>query len=310
MNYTGYFDDFWSVPTRSSLTEFRHTGLNVVRSCYFSFAAKILSPIDDILVPLVTDRALDDLVARPGISGVITTPDLAILIPEALGLAIADDPMRAHHEVHCALARMPGRLWRDFPSDIHPSAEIHQTAWVAPRNVRIAANVVILPGAIVCERSRIGASTRIHSRAVVASDAYEIIMLDDRQILRPQTGGVAIGERCEISAGSVITRSAFGGATAIGDGTILDANVVISHDCRIGRDVRIGGGSWIGGRVNVGDYASLGPNSTIGNGLTVGDRAKVALGSVVTRSVVSGQHVSGNFAIDHARTIEHIRRIR
>lgn len=285
-------------------------GLDIVRDCQFSFAAKILTPLDDILVPLVVPAALDDLHARGGISGVITTPELAGLVPELLGLAIADDPMRAHHDIHVTLAEMPYRLWQDFTSEVHPRAEVHPTAWVAPRNVKIGDQAVIMPGAIVHERSWVGASARIHSRAVIGSDAYEIIVLEDRQTLRPQTGGVVIGERCEIGAGSVVTRSAFGGATSIGSDTVLDANVVVSHDSRIGRNVRVGGGSWIGGRVNVGDYASLSPNCTISNGLDIGERAKVALGSVVTRSVGASAHVSGNFAIDHARMIEHMRRIR
>lgn len=302
--------EFYAAPIRSSLAEFAAFGLHVVRPCQFGFPAKILTPVDDILVPLIAERALGDLHARAGIAGVIATPELAPFVPDEIGLAICDDPMTVHHAIHAALAKLPGRLWSDVPSEIDPSAHVHPAAWVAPRNVRIGPGAAILAGAIVHERTVIGAETRVHSNAVVGADAYEIIMIDGRQQLRPQTGGVALGEACEIMAGTIVTRSAFCGATMIDSGSVLDGNVVISHDCRIGRDVRIGGSSWIGGRVTIGDLASLGPNCTIGNGLTVGDRAKVSLGAVVTRDVESEAQVSGNFAIDHAKMIEHMRRVR
>lgn len=298
------------VPARSSLVEFVRFGLEVVRPCIFSCPGKILTPADDILVPLTLETALDDLVARPGIAGVITTAALAPRVPRELGLAVAVDPLAVHHRIHCALAGMPGRLWTDFPSEIDPGAVVHPTAWIAPNNVQIGAGAVVMAQAVVHERSAIGPGTRIHSHAVIGADAYEIVMVDGHQQLRPQTGGVAIGRGCEIMAGSVVTRTAFCGATMIGDHSVLDGNVTVSHDCRIGEDVRIGGGSWLGGRVSIGDGASLGPNCTIANGLIVGEHAKVSLGSVVTRDVPANGHVSGNFAIEHMRLIEHLRRIR
>lgn len=310
MSHGANLSVFTSASVRSSLSEFEDLGLEIVRPCRFSFPAKILTPVNDILVPLITEGALSDLRLRSGISGVIATRDLASSVPDAMGLAIARDPMRVHHEIHLALASMAGRLWRDFDSIIDPSAIIHPMAWVAPRNVRIGADVVVMAGGVVHERSDIGTGTRIHSHAVVGGDAYEIVTLDGQQSLRPQTGGVVIGERCEIMAGAVVTRSAFCGATFIDDRSVLDCNTIVSHDCHVGQNVRIGGSSWIGGRVNIGHHAVLGPNCTIGNGLTIGEIAKVSLGSVVTRNVAQGAHVSGNFAIDHGRMIDHMRSIR
>lgn len=297
-------------PVRSFLEEFAGPGLDIVRTCAFSYPAKIGTPVDDVLVPLVRAEALGDLLARSGVTGVITTRALASLVPDALGLAIAEDPMRAHHEIHLALARMPGRLWRDFPSEVDESADVHPTAWIAPRGVRIGADATVMPHAVVHALSTIDAGTRIHSHAVIGADAYEIVMVDGRQVLRPQTGGVSIGRCCEIMTGTVVTRAAFCGATMIGDHSVLDCNSVVSHDCRIGTGVRVGGGSWLGGRVTIGDRAALGPGCTIGNGLTVGPAAKVSLGAVVTRDVAAGAHVSGNFAIEHARMVDHMRQIR
>lgn len=295
---------------RSSLSEFASPELTVLRSCEFSYVAKIGTPLDDILVPLLRESALPDLVGRPGVSGVVTTPDLADLVPAELGLAVAADALQAHHAVHLALSRIPGRVWADFASEIDPTAIVHPAAWVAPRNVQIGAGAEIMPFAMVGERSSIGAGSRIHANAVIGGEAYEIVMVDGGQVLRPQTGGVVIGRNCEIMTGSVVTRAAFGGATMIGDRTVLDSGVTISHDTRIGSDVRIGGGSWVGGRVVIGNRVALGPNSTISNGLNIGDHAKVALGSVVTLDIAAGARVAGNFAIAHEKFVEQMRRNR
>lgn len=299
-----------SAAIRSSLAEFASERLQVVRSCLFSCPAKILTPADDILVPLLHEGALPDLLGRNGIAGVITTPELAGKVPGGMGLAITNEPLRAHHEIHVLLSKMPARLFVDFPSEIDPSAEIHPTAWIASRNVRIGAGARILPFAVVNEHSEVGEGSRIHSQAVIGGDAYEIVMIDGQQVLRPQTGGVVIGKNCEILTGSVVTRAAFWGATIVGDRTVLDCKVIVSHDCHIGTNVRIGGSSWLGGRVRIGDRASLGPNCSISNGLRIGEGAKVSIGAVVTRDVASHGHVSGNFAIDHHKLIEQLRRNR
>lgn len=301
---------FFSAPVRSSLSEFAEAGIEVLRPCSFSFPGKILTPVDDLLVPLVVETALADMIGRPGIAGVLTTRALADRVPVSLGLAICDDPMRTHHEIHLALSLDPGRLWRDFPSEIDPAARVHEGAWIAARNVRIGPGAVVMAGAIVNERCFIGEGTRIHHQTVIGADAYEIVMVDGHQQLRPQTGGVSIGRHCEILAGSIVTRSAFCGATVIADHVVMDCNVTISHDCRIQSDVRIGGSSWLGGRVVVDEHASLGPNCTIGNGLSIGSRARISLGSVVTRDVPEDSRVSGNFAIPHDRMVRHLRQIR
>jgi UDP-3-O-[3-hydroxymyristoyl] glucosamine N-acyltransferase len=285
-------------------------GFRVVRDCLFTYAAKIRSPIEDLVVPLIKAEAAADLTSRPGIAGVITTAGLADLVPEGMGLAIAPDPMTALHRLHAALHALPGRLWTDFESEIDPSAVIHPGAVVAPRNVRLGPGVEIRPLAYVAERTIIGAGSRVHAGAVVGADAYELLMLDDRQTLRPQSGGVELGEAVEIMSGTVVTRAAFGGFTRLADRVVLDANVTVSHDASLGEDVRVGGGSWIGGRASVRARAALGPGCVISNGVVVGARARVSMGAVVSRDVGDDEQVTGNFALPHERFLAHLRSIR
>jgi UDP-3-O-[3-hydroxymyristoyl] glucosamine N-acyltransferase len=218
--------------------------------------------------------------------------------------------MLALHAVHSLLAGIPGRLWVDFESEIDPSADIRPGAYVAPKNVRIGRDAVVMAGAVVHERTSIGEKTRIHSSAVIGAEAYEIIYIDGRQTLRPQTGGVWIEDSCEVLSGTTITRAAFCGATTLESWSVLDCNVTVSHDTLIGSNVRIGGSSWIGGRVTIDDGAVLGPNCTVANGISIGQSARVSLGSVVTRNVEPLGHVSGNFAIPHKTFIENIKKSR
>lgn len=297
--------------TRSRLSEFSgDLNFRLLRDCAFTYAAKILSPIDDLVVPLTKASAVADLISRDGISGVITTPDFAHLVPRELGLALAEDPMATLNALHAALHAKPRCLWADFPTQIDPSALIHPGAVVAPKNIVIGAGAEIRPLALIAERSVVGAGARIHAGAIIGGDAYELVIINGGQVLRPQSGGVLIGKGVEVMSGSVVTRAAFGGFTELSDRIVLDANVTVSHDVRLGRDVRVGGGSWIGGRVWVGESAALGPGCVISNGVRVGARARVSMGAVVTRDVAEGDQVTGNFAVPHERFLAHLRLIR
>lgn len=296
---------------RSSLSEFAQPlGLRLVRDCRFIYAAKILSPLDDVVVPLARPSGVGELLGRTGVSGVIATQELAGQVPDDLGLAVSDDPMKALDALHRRLSEIPGRLWRSFETRIDEKAVVHPGALVAGRDVRLLAGAEIRPTAYVAERSVVGERSRVHAGAVVGADAYELVMIDGAQTLRPQAGGVILGADCEILSGVVVTRAAFGGATRLGNRVVLDCNVVVSHDAQIGDGVRIGGGSWIGGRARIGAGASLGPGCVVGNGLTIGDGASVTMGAVVTRDVPAGARVTGNFAVDHARFLSHLKSIR
>lgn len=297
--------------SRSRLSEFAaDLGMRVIRDCAFTYAAKILTPLDDVLVPLLRANAVEDLISRSGVAGVIATPELAELVPKDLGLAISDAPLIVLDDLHRLLHATPRRLWTDFPSEIDPAAEIHPTAVVPVNNVRVGPRAQVRALAYVAERSILGADSCVHAGAIVGGDAYELVFRNDQQFLRPQSGGVELGRGVQIMSGSVVTRAAFGGATRLDDRTVLDANVVVSHDARVGQDVRVGGGAWIGGRVAIGDRASLGPGCVISNGLKVGADAKVSMGAVVTRDVADGAHVTGNFAIDHQRFLDNLRATR
>ena len=287
------------------LSEYAHLFSTIRNDCEFHSVAKIPSRIDARLVPVGSKKYLRDLYESiGGIAGVICTQELVDDIPRELGCAVSDSPVNASYEVHRDLVRK-GVFWQSYPSRIHPSATVHSTAYVAPTDVEIGANTVVAPNASIHERSIIGADCYIGPGTVIASPAYEVSILDGRQTLLPQAGGVRIGNNCAFLANTTVARSIFPLFTEIGDDCSFDNLVHVAHDCVLGRGVKMTACSMLSGRVTILDNAYIGPNATISNGLTIGEKSTVTIGSVVVRDVADGVRVTGNFAVPHG---EHVRR--
>ena len=64
------------------------------------------------------------------------------------------------------------------------------------------------------------------------------------------------------------------------------------------------------GGSKIGDDVLIGPSASITSGLTIGDGAFITVGSVITKDVMAGTRVTGNFAIDHQKFITFIKSIR
>jgi UDP-3-O-[3-hydroxymyristoyl] glucosamine N-acyltransferase len=123
-------------------------------------------------------------------------------------------------------------------------------------------------------------------------------------------GGVKIGYRCEILTNAVIQRPYQAFYTNIGDDCKISVKAVVGHGVSIGRGTMVAGNAQISGDVVIGEEVWIGPSVTIASAVSVGDRAQVKLGSVVVSDVQPGQHVSGNFAVDHVRQLRFHGRLR
>ena len=82
----------------------------------------------------------------------------------------------------------------------------------------------------------------------------------------------------------------------------------MDHGAKIGDFAKVCAGAIISGRTEVGTHAYIGPGAVLSNRLQVGEGAHAVLGSVVTRDIPPGQRVSGNFAIDHQRHMDAVRK--
>lgn len=298
-----------TIPLSEILLSISHE-IQVLRDCDIAYVGKVPSKIEPRLVPCTKLKHIDEALAHKGIAGIITTPELAATVPKNLGLAIASEPIRSAYLIHDFLCHKNDFQWVSFPTQISASARVHPSAVIAEYDVVIGDNCIVQPNAVIFPRTIVGESSSIGSGSIIGCDGFEVDTTTATYRILPQTGGVRIGRHVEIQAKCTIVRSTFGGFTEIGDETKFDCQVHLAHDCRVGKRVRITACAEISGRVEIGDNAYLGPNVSISNGVLIGEGAHVTIGSVVTRDVQAGNRVSGNFAIDHEKWINLMRKIR
>lgn len=281
----------------------------LVRDGRFAFVGKVPSRIEPRLVPCTRSSHIAEALAQDGISGLIVPPPLVDEVPEDFGVAVAETPIALAWEIHEFLCARNFH-WDRFETDIAPSAQVDPSAYVASHDVRIGERSIVHPGAIILPRVIIGSDCAIGPGTVVGADAFEVNTQISPRTILAQAGGVWLEDHVEIQAKCTIIRATFGGFTKLGRETKLDAQIHLAHDCEVGPRGRIAACAEISGRVSIGADVFLGPNCSIANGVVVGDGAEVTLGAVVTRDVQAGQKVSGNFAIDHAKLVSHIKQIR
>lgn len=285
-------------------------GLFVRRECEFSYVGKVPTQLFGRIVPCTKPQHIEEAIAADGIVGIITLDDLKSLVPMTLGLAISDNPLRSAFALQAHVSAIEGFQWERFESKIHPTAVIHAGAYIARHDVQIGEGTIVHPNAVILERSIIGNNCSIGPGSVIATEAFEVDTFSELYKIVPQSGGVYIADHVDVQAKCTVVRSTFGGFTTLGEGTKLDCQVHFAHDCTTGRNVRIAAGAEISGRVNIGDRAFIGPNASISNGITIEDDAKVTIGAVVTRHVLKGETVSGNFAVSHNKWIAFMRTVR
>ncbi len=265
--------------------------------------------------------------ARPGeliyirdatvLKGARALTELSVIAPPGLeskvasvGLALADDPESVFYAVHEHLATSTDFYWKDFPTEIDPSARVHERAYVAPRNVRIGPKVVIEPHATILERVSIGEGSIIRAGAVLGAEGFEFKARALRQHragaqtreytgVRSVThaGSVVLGRRVEIQANAALDRALFRRSTRVGDDTKIDNLVHVAHSAEIGERCLIVAGAVIAGSVSIGDDVWIGPGAIISNGVRIGDRASVVLGTTVVRDVPSDARVSADLRV-------------
>lgn len=257
------------------------------------------------------DKAYLHLILKnKNIVGVITSTELLNDIPDAIGVALTNDPLKGLYDIHCYLLNETNFYWDDFITEISPTANIHPDAYIAPNNVRIGAKTRIEPNATVLEKTIIGEGVTIRAGAVIAGEGFEPKFIGKKHIIFPHAGGVLINDNVEIQSNSHIQRSVFGAFTEIGEGTKIDAFVHIGHHCQVGKNCEIAAGAILAGSTIIGNNVWIGPNATISNDLSIGDNVFITMGSVVTTDVSESKKVTGNFAIEHSKFLRFIKSIR
>jgi UDP-3-O-[3-hydroxymyristoyl] glucosamine N-acyltransferase len=251
---------------------------------------------------------LEDLKQNRSLAAVVTSADLAPLVPETLGLVIADDPTGCFLDIHEAARRVDGFYFTAFASEVDKSASIHPTAFVDANNVRIGRNVIVEPNASILQSTTIGDHTVVRAGAVIGCDGFHIETCAGLPRMVTHTGGVEIGQFVEIQSSTNVARSIFGGVTRIGDHTKIGGQCQIGHAVSIGERCHIRPFTLISGSTFVGNDVWIAAGTRISNSLNIGNDVAIFFAETVTRNLPDGAALGKGRLIDKERALAIIKR--
>lgn len=284
--------------------------LDVRREGSFGGLGFVSYTTPDLLVFLESEKYLEELCANPRVTSVITNADLVDRIPAAAGVAVSASPRKTFYLLHNHLARETSFYAKYGPTTIASSARVHPRAYVADTGVTIGERCLVEPNATILEGSVLEDDVIVRAGAVIGAEGFQVVDLEGKLVPVAHAGGVILGRGTQIQSTSCVDRSVFGGHTELGEETMLDNGAHVAHNGKLGKRNRLAAHAMLAGSVTTGDDVWFGPSCAIGDGLTIGTGASITIGAVVTRDVPAGGRVSGNFAIDHARFIAHMKAIR
>lgn len=183
---------------------------------------------------------------------------------------------------------------------IHPEAVIHPKSQIGAHSVigkcQIGEGTIIYSNCNIYDNVSIGKNVIIDAGAVIGAAGFGYVRDDDGfPIQFPQLGGVIIEDDVEIGANTCIDRGALED-TIIRKGVKIDNLVHISHNVEIGKYTYIISQTVVAGSTKIGEKCWIAP-SYIMNKIKIGDNVTIGIGSVVHKSVKSGETYLGNPAM-------------
>lgn len=236
------------------------------------------------------------------ISAILTSEELAPKVDKAKGLAVVRRPRDAFYKIHSEFIRQ-----NKYKSDrvcgrgenvyVHPSAVVSDQSFLG-NNVQIHENVVIKDHVVI------GKNTIVDAGSVVGVEGILYSKSEAGIEFIAQAGGVEIGESVRLLANSSVVRSITPfEPTQIGNHSVIGISTTVGHEAIVGNSCVVSGQCVIARAAQIGDEAWIGTNAFIREYIQVGKGSKVGAGSVVVKDVKAGEHVSGNFAIDHRKSL-------
>lgn len=278
----------------------------------FDYLGLTASDVDALLcVFLDNEKYIKDI--KPNVSMIITNNSIEKLLADKneFGVCVVDNPREVFFSIHNHLADMFNNTRKKKKTLIDSGCKISNLSSIAENNVEIGKNVIIEEFVVIRENTIIGDNSIIRAGSIIGGQGYEFKRTKEGILSVAHSGGVIIGSNVEIQYNTCVDRGLYEwDNTTIGDNCKIDNLVHIAHGVKIDKNTMIVANVGIGGRTKIGQNTWIGFASTITNGISIGNNCKITLGSVVTRAVMDNKTVSGNFAIDHQKFIEHIRRIR
>ncbi|MDQ2664023.1 MAG: UDP-3-O-(3-hydroxymyristoyl)glucosamine N-acyltransferase [Candidatus Eremiobacteraeota bacterium] len=203
----------------------------------------------------------------------------------------------------------------------HPSAVVEETASIAPdayigAQVYVGAHASVGAASVLHAQTHVGAGAAIGSEctmhpraavldgcivgdrvilgpgAIVGSEGFGYVFLDDHFERIPQIGNVEIEDDVEIGANTCIDRAQTG-STRVGRGAKIDNLCQIGHNCRIGAHSAFAALCGLAGSTVIGEYVQVGGQAGFKGHITIGARAKIAGQSGVWGDVPADAFVGG-----------------
>ena len=277
--------------------EFTSLGLNVSKT-----NVKLLSFIE-------SEKFLGEL--SDSIACVITKKEMIDKIPETMGVIVSETPRIDFFKLHNKLVKNKNYIRENFKTEIGENCYIAPTSIISNNNVKIGNNVVIENNVVILENTMIKDNVIIRANSIIGGEGFEFKRFDNKTMRIIHVGGVVLEENIEIQYSTCVDKAIYPwDNTIVGEYSKIDNLVHVGHAAKIGKRCFITAQVTIGGRTIIGDDSWLGIGSTISNGLVIGNNSSISLGAVVTKDIEDNSRVSGNFAIDHSKFIEHIKSIR
>lgn len=264
--------------------------------------SKLLSFLEDI-------KFISNINANNSISCIICKQEHFQLIKNnEMGIIFSEQPKLTFFQIHNTLGCL-NKNSLSYKTRVGKNCEISSSANISLENVIIGDNVMIEENVVIRENVNIGKNSIIRAGSIIGGQGYEFKREGESGILRVNHyGKVIIGDFVEIKEFCSIHRAVFDwDYTSIGNHSKLDSHTHIGHATKLGERVMIGSHSNLAGNINVNDDVYIGPGVTISNRLDIGKKGRISIGSVVTKDVLEGQTVTGNFAIPHNIFIQSLR---
>lgn len=261
----------------------------------------------NMLTFLDDEKFLQQIYANCNISAIFVTKELNLKLKSAqIKTIVCDDPRYYFYSLMNYLGKMN---YCKKATTIHRATQIHRKAFICEYNVEIGPNVIVEPNVAILADVIVGQNCIIRAGAVIGSEGFEYKRTSKGIIPVFHDGSVIMGNNVVIGANNAVAKGFSFRHTIIGDETKLDNQIHIAHGDHIGKRCLIAASAMIAGTVTIGDDVWIGPGASISSGITIGDKARITIGSVVTKDVPAGQTVTGNFAIPHDKFIENLRKL-
>ncbi|QTX21659.1 acyl-ACP--UDP-N-acetylglucosamine O-acyltransferase [Comamonas aquatica] len=198
--------------------------------------------------------------------------------------------------------------------NIHPTAIVHEGAWLHPSvtvgaysvigaHVKVGAGTRIGPHCVIEGHTTIGADNQIFQFASLGAQPQDKkyagepteLVIGDRNTIR---------EFCTFNTGT----SQDAGVTRVGNDNWIMAYVHIAHDCAVGSHTILANNATLAGHVHVGDWVILGGLTGVHQFVKIGAHAMAGFASRVAQDVPPFMMIEGNPLAVRGFNIEGLRR--